>query len=347
LTMQVSMPQEAIFMGPPGLPLFCRDLADHMAAVPGVVESSAIAHLPLSGNAGRGFQIEGRAPADPGHMPGGSYSVACPGYFQTMGIHMVKGREFTQQDTLNSQGVILINESMARRYWPNQDPVGRAIRFGGSDGPRLVIVGVAEDVRFQGLDRPASPQLMRPYTQAGWPLMNIVVRTRMSPETLVAPIKKAIRDFLPDIPVAGIGTMEQMVRESAGSRRIPMLLLSAFSLIALLLAAVGIMGVVGYSVAQRTEEIGIRMALGARSSHVHGMVLASSIKWVMAGLAVGLPCSIGAGRLLSTLLYEVRPSDLGVLGVVTAVLVSVALLASFVPAHRAAALDPLQTLRRE
>lgn len=327
--------------------MFCRDLADHINAVPGVVASSAIAHLPLSGNAGRGFQIEGRTPADPGHMPGGSYSVACPGYFETMGIHMASGREFTQQDTLNSQGVVVINEAMARRCWPNEDPVGRAIRFGGSDGPRLVVVGVAEDVRFLGLDQPAAPQLMRPYTQAGWPLMNIVVRTRPEPETLVAPIKRAIRDFMPDRPVSGISTMEAMVHESANSRRVPMLLLSAFSVIALLLAAVGIMGVVGYSVTQRTEEIGIRMALGARSSHVHRMVLASSMKWVMAGLVVGVPCSIGAGRLLSALLYAVRPSDLGVLGAVSGVLVSVALMASFIPAHRAGGLDPLQTLRRE
>ena len=347
LRMQVSLPQAAIFTGPPGLPLFCRDLADHLTAVAGVVASSAIAHLPLSGNAGRSFQIEGRTPADPATMPGGSYSVACPGYFKTMGTPIVKGREFTQQDTLNSQGVVIINEAMARKYWPNEDPVGRAIRFGGSDGPRLVIVGIAENVRFQSLDQPASPQLIRPYTQGGWPLMNIVVRTRSMPDTLVAPIKKALQEFLPDRPVAGIGTMEETIRESAGSRRIPMLLFSVFSVAALLLAAVGIMGVVAYSVTQRTEEIGIRMALGARSSHVHRMVLASSMKWVLAGLAVGVPCSIGVGRLLSAFLFEVRPSDPGVLGVVSAVLVCVALLASFVPAHRAAALDPLRTLRME
>jgi putative ABC transport system permease protein len=347
LTMQVSLPQQAIYTGPPGLPLFCRDLSDHVNAVPGVMSSSAIAHLPLEGNAGRSFQIEGRAPADPAHMPGGSYSVACPDYFRTMGIHLVKGREFSFHDTLNSQGVVIINEAMARKYWPNEEPLGRAIRFGGSDGPRLVIVGVAEDVRFQSLDRPASPQLMRPYTQAGWPLMNIVVRTRTRPETLVVPVKKAIREFMPDRPVAGFGTMEELLRESVGSRLIPMLLLSTFSMIALLLAAVGITGVVGYSVTQRTEEIGIRLALGARSSHVHGMVLASSMKWTLAGLIVGVPGSVGVGHLLSALLYEVRPIDVGVLGTVCAVLVSVALVASFIPAHRAAGLDPVQTLRRE
>jgi len=347
LTMQVSLPQEAIYTGPPGVPLFCRDLSEHVNAVPGVVTSSAIAHLPLGGNAGRSFQIEGRAPADPAHLPGGSYSVACPGYFQTMGIHIVKGREFSFQDTLNSQGVIVINEAMARKYWPNEDPVGHAIRFGRSDGPRLVIVGVVEDVRFQSLDQPAPPQLMRPYTQAGWPLMSIVVRTRPAPETLVLPIKKAIRDFMPDRPVSGFGTMKELVRESAGSRRIPMLLLSAFSSIALLLAAVGITGVVGYSVTQRTQEIGIRLALGARSSDVHGMVLASSMKWALAGVIVGVPGSVGVGHLLSALLYEVHPVDLGVLGTVCAALVSVALVASFMPAHRAAGLNPMQTLRRE
>jgi putative ABC transport system permease protein len=263
-----------------------------------------------------------------------------------MGIP-IKGREFTHQDTLEAPGVIVINEAMAHEFWPKEDPIGKAIQFGGSDGLRLVVVGVAGNVHYLGLDTKVTSQFMRPYTQAGWPIMNIVVRTAYAPAAFTVPIKRAMRAFLPDRPVSGVETMADIVRDSTGSRRVPMLLLSAFSVVALLLAAVGIMGVVSYSVTQRTQEIGIRMALGARATNVFGLVLRGSMKWVFAGLALGIAGSLGIARLLGTLLYGVRPTDPVVLGVVSATLASVAFLASFVPARRAANLDPLRTLRHE
>jgi putative ABC transport system permease protein len=345
--MQVSVPQEAIYTGPPGLPRFCRDLEEHVGAIPGVLSAGAIGHLPFEGNANRGFQIEGRPPADPEHMPGASYSVACPGYFRSMGIPIVKGREFTHRDTLDSPGVIVINGAMARQFWPKENPIGKAIRFGGSDGPPLTIVGLAGDVHYLGLDAPVASQFMRPYTQAGWPIMNIVVRTSYAPATFTAPIKKAIKAFLPERPVSDVDTMANIVRNSTGSRRVPMLLLSAFSVVALLLAAVGIMGVVSYSVTQRKQEIGVRMALGARGTDVLGLVLRGTMKWVLAGLAFGIAGSIGIAHVLGTLLYGVRPADPGVLSIVSALLAGVALLASYIPARRAANLDPIRTLRHE
>ena len=347
LTMAISVPQDDTFVGPPGLPRFCRDLDEHVGSIPGVISSSAVAQLPFEGNASRGFQIEGRAPADPEHMPGANYSVACPDYFRTMGIPILKGREFTQRDTLGAPEVIVINEAMAREFWPKEDPVGKSIRLGGSDGPRQTVVGVSANVRYQGLDEPVRSQFMRPYQQAGWPMMNIVVRTMNTPLAFTAPVKKAIREFLPDRPVSNFDTMENVVRSSIGSRRVPMLLLSVFSVVALLLAFVGIMGVVSYSVSQRTQEIGLRMALGARGTDVFGLVVGGSMKWVSAGLALGLAGSAGMSRVLGTLLYEVRPSDPEVLGVVSGLLIGVALLASFVPARRAANLDPIRTLRHE
>jgi putative ABC transport system permease protein len=178
-------------------------------------------------------------------------------------------------------------------------------------------------------------------------MMAIVVRTVKTPLAFSAPVKKAIREFLPDRPVSNFDTMENVVRNSIGSRRVPMLLLSAFSVVALLLAFVGIMGVVSYSVSQRTQEIGLRMALGARGTDVFGLVVGGSMKWVLAGLAFGLTGAAGLSRVLGTLLYEVRPSDPEVLGIVSGLLISVALLASFVPAHRASKLDPIRTLRHE
>jgi putative ABC transport system permease protein len=346
LTMLVSVPQDAIYTGPPGLPRFCRDLTEHVGAIPGVLSVGAVSHLPFEGSAGRGFQIEGRPPADPEHVPGASYSVACPSYFRSMGIP-IQGREFTDRDTLDSSGVIVINQAMAREFWPKENPIGKAIRFGGSDGPRLTIVGIAGDVHYQGLDAPVTSQFMRPYTQAGWPIMNIVVRARYAPAAFTSPIKKAMKTFLPDRPVSNIETMANIVRNSTGSRQVPMLLLSAFSAIALLLAAVGIIGVVSYSVTQRSQEIGIRMALGARGTNVISMVLRGSMTWVLAGLAIGILGAIGTARILGELLYEVRPTDPAVLGAVSVVLAGVALLASFIPALRAAHFDPMRVLHRE
>ena len=347
VAMGMSVPQEEIYVGPPGLPRFCQDLDEHVGAIPGVLSVAAIAHLPFQGNAGRGFQIEGRPPADPGKMPGANYTVACPNYFRTMGIPILKGREFTRQDTVSAPGVIVINETMAREYWPKEDPVGRAIRLGGSDGPRLTVVGMVGDVHFQGLDAPARRQFFRPYTQAGWPVMTVVVRSIATPAAYVTPIKKALASVLPDLPVSGVETMEEVVHNSTGSRRFPMLLLSVFSVLALVLAAVGIVGVVGHSVAQRTHEIGIRMALGAETIDVLRLMVNSSMVWVLVGLAVGVAGSAGLTRLLTGMLYDVRPLDPVVLGGVALLLAAVALLASYFPARRAARIDPIAALRCE
>ena len=345
LLMGVSVPQEEIYVGPPGLPRFCQDLDEHVGAVPGVVSVSAIAHLPFQGNAGRGFQIEGQPPADPGKMPGASYSVACPNYFRTLGIPVLKGREFTAQDTLNAPNAIVINESMAHRYWPKEDPVGRAIRLGGSDGPRLTIVGVVGDVRFQGLESPSRPQFFRPYMQAGWPVMTIVTRSIATPLAYTNPVKNALASVMPDLPVSGIDTMENVVHNSTGGRRFPMLLLSVFSALALVLAAVGIVGVVGHSVTQRTHEIGIRMALGANTMDVLRLVINSSMAWVFVGLVAGVAGSAALTRLIAGMLYDVKPLDPVVLGGVALLLAAVALAASYVPARRAARIDPISALR--
>ena len=347
LTMQMSVPQEVIYEGPPGLPRFCQDLADHVGVVPGVVSVGAVAHLPFEGNAGRGFAVEGQPAPDQQHMPGASYTVACPNYFRTMGVPVLKGREFTHQDTVSSPGVIVINETMARRFWPEDDPLGKAIRFGGPDGPRLTVAGVVGDVHYLGLDAPLRPQFFRPYTQAGWPVMSIVVRTTSAPANFTSLVKKALAEVLPDRPVADVETMEQIVHDSTGSRRFPMLLLSAFALVALALAAVGILGVVSYSVTQRTHEVGIRMALGAQRIDVLSLIVSGSMAWVLAGVGLGIAGSIGLTRLLGKLLYGVRPTDPVVLGAVSAVLIGVALLASYLPARRATKVDPMVALRYE
>jgi predicted permease len=347
LTMQMSLPQEEAYNGPPGLPQFCQDLDAHVGSIPGLTSVSAVGDLPFEGNDTRGFVVEGQPAPEPGHLPGAGYGVACPDYFMTMGIPLLAGREFAHADTLSSPGVIVINETMARRFWPKENPIGRAIRFGGTSGPRLTVIGVVGDVRYLGLDARVRPQFFRPYTQAAWPVMNVVVRARTDPSTYTVVVKKALAEFLPDRPASGVETMEDIVRDSTGSRRLPMLLLSGFALFALVLAAVGIAGVVGFSVTQRTREIGLRMALGARATGVLGLVVGRTMKWALVGMVVGITGSMGLARLLSGLLYDVRPTDPWVLGAVTLLLAAIALLAAYLPARRASKIDPIAALRCE
>jgi putative ABC transport system permease protein len=345
LAMHMTVPQEEIYNGPPDLPRYCQDLTEHIGAVPGVLSVGAVAHLPFEGDAGRGFEIEGRPASDPGNGPGADYTVACPDYFKTMSIPVLKGREFTALDTVHAPGVVVINEALAHKFWPKEDPIGKAIHLGGAGGPRLTIVGVVGNVHFLGLDVAARGQLIRPYMQAGWPVMSVVVRTLGAPGTFTVPVKKAIAEVMPDRPVAGVETLEQVLHDSTGDKRFPMLLLSVFAVLALVLAAVGIVGVVSHSVAQRTREIGIRMALGARTTDVLRLMVNANMAWVLLGLVIGAAGSAGVSRMLAGMLYEVRPLDPLVLSAVCLLLAAVALLASYLPARRAAKIDPMVALR--
>jgi hypothetical protein len=195
--------------------------------------------------------------------------------------------------------VALINEAMAKRYWPNEDPVGKRFQIGERVDPRgdwLTIVGVLGDVRHRGLDRPAPPLFIRAYNQAAWPFMSVVTKTASAPAAFTAPVKDALRLVEPQLPVASVDTMETIVGDSVAPRRFGMRLLSAFALVALVLAAVGIAGVVSYSVTQRTQEIGIRLALGAQPGDVLRLIVRGSLSWTLGGLAVGLVAALALGR---------------------------------------------------
>jgi len=347
ITMQMSLPQTIIYNGPPDHPLFCRNMDERVSAIPGVVAAGAVAHLPFQGDAGRGFVVEGRPDPGPENMPGAAYSVVCPNYFRTLGVPLLEGREFSHQDSLGAPGVIVINQAMAQKYWPNENPVGRAIRIGGPNGARLTVVGVVRDVHNWGLDEKVHPQFFRPYPQAGWPVMSVVVRTKGAPASYTPAIKAALAEVEPERPVSEVALMQDVVNGSVGSRRFPAFLLGGFAALALALAAVGIIGVVSYSVTQRTREIGIRMALGAARTDVLKLILSASMVWVAVGIALGIMASLGLTRLLGTLLYGVKPGNPLVLGSVSFVLASVALLASYIPARRAAKVDPMVALRYE
>jgi putative ABC transport system permease protein len=351
LVMEMSQPQEDLYYGPPEHLQFCRSLETQVGSVPGVQSVSAIAHLPLSGgNAGRGIAIEGLPDPGPGNRPGANYSVACPGILRTLGIPLRAGREFTQQDTVGAPGVVLINESMAKRFWPNEQAVGKRFQIGSTvdeKGEWCTVVGVFADIHHSGLDRPARPLFLRPFSQAGWPFLSIVTKTASAPAGFVAPIKQAMRMIEPTQPVTAVDTMEKVIGDSVSSRRFPMIVLSLFALLALGLSAVGIAGVVGYSVVQRTKEIGIRVALGARPADVLRLVIGHSLAWTLLGVGAGLSASFGLLRYLSTMVYGVTPTDPLVLGSVSSLLVTVALAAAYLPARRAARVDPVSALRQE
>ncbi|MBA2305080.1 MAG: ABC transporter permease [Acidobacteria bacterium] len=310
----------------------------------------AISHLPLSGaNAGRGVTIEGRAVTSPADAASGSYRLTCPGYFATLGIAIVRGRDFTHGDSTNGPGAVIVNESMAKAYWPEQDPIGRRLRFGSTESPRpwVTVVGVVRDVRHFGLDSSARREIFRPYPQAAWPQMTIAVKSGPDPLSVASSVRAALQRLDQDQPVTRVRTMADVVDESIGARRFPMLLLTIFSAVALLLAAVGVYGVVSCVVAQRSREIGIRMALGARAAQVVRMVVGRSIAPIAAGLILGCAGALLASRLLESLLYEVTTYDPAILGTILALLGGCAVIASVVPARRAASVDPLVVLKEE
>jgi predicted permease len=345
----VQLPQPD-FYGPAVRQTWCGDVAREVSAVPGVVSVSAVSHLPLSGaNAGRSFIIEGAADPGPANLPSSAYGVACPGFFRTMKIQMLAGREFTPADRAGAPPVMIINQRLREKYFPNQDPVGRRFKLGEFDSPNnwVTIIGVAADVHHNGLQSPPVPYFWATYAQAAWPGMSVVVRTATSPLALVPSVREALKRAAPAEPIGDAETMDQVVEASLGHLRFPMVLFAVFAAAALSLAALGCFGVASQGVVQRRRELAIRMALGARASSVYRMVIGQAMTPVVWGIATGIIGALAGTRILSQLLYEIKPTDprmmiagAGVLGIATVI-------ACLAPARRAAHVDPATVLREE
>ena len=349
LTMRLSLPQVDTF-GPPERPAFCRNVVESVEAVPGVTMASASSHLPLDGaNARRGFVIEGRPAPGPGRPDGADFRVVCPGYFRVLGIPLVSGRDFNGNDVRESEPVLIISRATAELFWRGDDPLGRRIKFGGvdSDNPWYTIIGVVESVRHFSLDRAPRAEMYRPYNQSAWPVMTVVAKTAGEPLAWERSVRDALKHVDPGMPAAAPRSMEQVVMGSVSWRETPLRLLSGFAVIGLALAALGVYGVLGYYVAQRTRELGVRIALGATRAAIVAMVLRQSALPILLGLVLGVSGAIGAGQLLTSFLYDVRPSDPRVIATVSALLVTVGIVASWLPARRAAMVDPLTALREE
>jgi putative ABC transport system permease protein len=342
---QLALPQKD-FYGPPERTTFCDDVNRALRPIPGVTASGAISHLPLSGaSAGRALTLEGRTPPEGGFW--GAYRLTCPGYFATLGIPVLRGRDFTSSDATTAPGVAIINQELATRYWPGEDPVGRRLKLGGPDSTNrwLTVVGVVGTVRHFGLDAEMNREIFLPYSQSAWPVMSVVVKTATA--SAAAEVRQRLRALDPDRPVAQLRAMDAVILESTGPRRFPMLLLTAFASVALVLAVIGVFGVVSYLVTQRTREIGIRMALGAPAGTLVRTVVTGALTPIALGIVAGVAGALATSRFLASFLYEVKANDPTVLVAVAAVLGASGLMAALVPARRAAAVDPLVVLKEE
>jgi putative ABC transport system permease protein len=328
---------------------FFEQLTEKLRALPGVQTVGVSSGLPLGNNGWQtSFRIEGQPEPEKGHVPLTEACIATPDYFQAMGITLLKGRNFSDQDVKDSPPVAIVDEEFARRHWPGEEPVGKQFKTGGDKGPPITVVGIVRRVKMDGLNedsnRVQSYYPMRQLVNGG---MTVVVKTAIDPMGLVSAARQQVLALDADQPVYGVSTMEQLRADSIAPDRLTLMLLATFAAVALILAGVGIYGVMAYSVTQRTHEIGIRMALGARQSNVLGMVIRQGMKPAVVGLAIGLAGSWLATRAMASLLFGVSATDPLTFVVISAVLAGVALGACLAPARRATKVDPMIALRYE
>ena len=326
---------------------FQQEALSRIRSLAGVRSAGVGGYLPLGGKDNSWAPaIEGRAPLGPGEYI--QYRPATPGYIETLGIALLRGRHFTDADNRTSLPVAIINEAAARRYWPNEDPIGRRLQIDGGP-PWRTVVGVLTDVRHEGLDIAAKPELYLPFAQIPYPTstMTLVVRTGGDPLSRVGDVRRVLAEIDPNVPLTQVQTMDDVVSTSVGEPRFRATLISAFALVGLLLASIGVYAVMSYFVSQRTREFGVRAALGATRHDVLGLVLRQSAVLIAFGLGFGLLGALVLVRFVENLLFAVNPYDPSTLISVSALLILVALLASYVPARRAAAIDPWHALRMD
>jgi putative ABC transport system permease protein len=328
---------------------FFDQLLGRIEALPSVQSASAINHLPLAGDVWRlGYEIEGRPAPPPEERRGAVYRIVRPNYFQTMGTAIIKGRDFTDHDTKEAPGAIIINEVFARRYWPDGDALGKRITVTDGDSNPREIVGVVRDLKQSDWTAEPLEEMYLPHSQSAEPrYMTMVVKSASDPAGLIGAVQSEVWAIDSNLPVSQIMSMEQAISDSVGQQRFNMLLLGIFAGLALTLAAIGIYGVMSYSVTQRRQEIGIRMALGASQGDVLWMIVKQGMTLAAIGVSLGLAGAFLLTRLMSSLLYGISATDPFTFFVIPLLLTGVALGACFVPARRATRVDPMIALRYE
>lgn len=326
--------------------VFYRTLLERVAAIPGVASASMASHLPFSGSkSGNDIFAEGAPPPKPGEQTIAFHRTIDAGYFRALQVPLKGGRFFTARDS-SGPPIAIVNETLARRFWPGQDAAGKRFKVGRS-GPVFTVVGVTADMRNTSLADPPDLEYYLPYSMSPPSAMALVIRTTLDPLRLASSLRAAVRELDKDLPVSDLGTLEANIARSTGARRFSVTLLAGFALLALLLASVGIYGVVSYSVARRRHEIGVRMALGAARSRIASMVVGNAVLLGGAGVAIGIMGSFGLTRLIRTMLYGVSATDPLVFAAAAVFLLGISALAAYIPARRAAAVDPLIALRDE
>ena len=330
---------------------FGREMVARAEAEPGVRSAAIVSHAPLGDSPPHwSFEIQGRERPAAGAVQDAAVLTTSAGYFETLGIPLVRGRFFDASDRLGTEDVVVVSQAAARHVWRGRDPIGDRITFEDPADPDArwgTVVGIAGDVRHEGLDQQAYPQIYLPFEQAPARSMVLTVSTTGDPLALIPAIRRALADVDPDLPLADVSTLEERKALTLARPRVNAAVLGGFALAALLLAAVGIYGVVAYGVVQRTRELGIRMALGAERGTLLRMVLRQGMAPVVGGMVLGLVGALAGGRLLRSLLFGVQAEDPGTLAAVTCFLVAVALAAMYLPARRAARSDPMVALRND
>jgi len=352
LTFRLSLPESRYTTFQKGQSFF-DEFFTGLRRTPGVRSVAAINALPFSGLGGsRSFHIEGREEKRPEDQTEEQLRIVTDGYFAAMGIPILAGREFTERDALNQPRVAVVNDAMAKKHWPHESPIGKRVSFSTNEPEWYEVVGIAGNIKHRALENADRPELYVPYRQplfAGWTVrpMYVVARTSADPASTAAMARHEIARVDRDQPISDVRTMDERIGRSLSSRRFSTVLLALFAGLALTLAAVGIYGIVAYSVTERTHEIGVRVALGAQRRDVMAMVVGQGMTMTIVGAAIGVAASAALARLMSSLLFGVSAVDPATFVAIPLLLIAVALAACYVPARRATRVDPLQSLRAE
>ncbi|MCW5559246.1 MAG: ABC transporter permease, partial [Verrucomicrobiae bacterium] len=328
---------------------FLAQVVERAAALPGVQSAAVVMGLPLTGVAGNmQVLVQGRPEPKPSEPQQAGYSQVSPNYFQTLGIRLLRGRHFDSHDTVEAPFVVIVNESFARAFFPNGDALGQRLRVmdGYRDRP-TEIVGIIPDIRQRSLTGPPGPEMYFPIQQRCWFTGQLVLKTAGEPAAMMPMVIKAVAELDSRQPLYSVRTLSSLMEDSVAQQRLQMRLLSTFAGAALLLAVVGVYGMMACIVAQRHHEIGVRMSLGAQRSQVLAMILRQTLKLAAVGILCGLAAALGLTRLMRSLLFEISPTDAVTFAVVPTLLALAALAGGWLPAHRAAKVDPVEALRAE